>query len=294
MEVQIKEFKEPVIKINFEELKAELEKSLKDYEGLVVTEETLSGCKAAAKELAGVRRKIDQYRKDKKKEAEKPIKDFEAQCKTLIGLIEEVEKPIKDGIQVYDDKKREEKRAVAEKIIADVVESSGLNEKFAKRLDVQDKYMNLTATKKSIQEDVETRAFALKVEQDREQERIDIIQEVIESENAKINTKLSIKEFEFMLDAGLSPAVVINEIHSKAEKIYAAENPPKEPERVKEVPQVKETTPVPEETKSEKEVQQQYTATYKLFGTAEQLRSVSQFIRDNGISYKVIEQKKIR
>ena len=161
MEVQIKEFKEPVIKINFEELKAELEKSLKDYEGLVVTEETLSGCKAAAKELAGVRRKIDQYRKDKKKEAEKPIKDFEAQCKTLIGLIEEVEKPIKDGIQVYDDKKREEKRAVAEKIIADVVESSGLNEKFAKRLDVQDKYMNLTATKKSIQEDVETRAFAL-------------------------------------------------------------------------------------------------------------------------------------
>ena len=48
------------------------------------------------------------------------------------------------------------------------------------------------------------------------------------------------------------------------------------------------------ETKSEKEVQQQYTATYKLFGTAEQLRSVSQFIRDNGISYKVIEQKKIR
>ena len=36
MEVRIKEFKEPVIKINFEELKAELEKAEKD----LVTYET--------------------------------------------------------------------------------------------------------------------------------------------------------------------------------------------------------------------------------------------------------------
>lgn len=296
MEFQIKEFQVPVIKINFDELKAELESNLKDYEGLVVTEETLTGCKAAAKELSSVRRKVDQYRKDKKKEAEKPIKEFESQCKTLISLIEEVEKPIKEGIQVFDDKKREENRVMAESIIAEVVESTGLNEKYGKRLTVIDKYMNLTATQKAVREDAETRAFALKVEQDRENERIDIIQGVIDSENSRINTKLSMDEFRFMIDSDFSTSVILEEIKNKATKIYEAENKPKEePQAIPEAQKVPETQETPAEPQKpvQEAPEQQYTATIKLFGTAEQLRSVSQFIRDHGISYKVLEQKKI-
>ena len=77
MDIQVKEFQAPVIVINYETLKAELEKFLADYTGIVVTEDTLAGCKAAQKELASLRVKIDTYRKDKKKELEKPIKNFE-------------------------------------------------------------------------------------------------------------------------------------------------------------------------------------------------------------------------
>ncbi len=104
MDIQVTEFQAPKIAINYETLSAELDKFLVDYTGLVVTEQTLAGCKAAQKELAGLRVKIDTYRKDKKKELEKPIKDFEAQCKELISLVDSVEQPIKEGIKVFDDR----------------------------------------------------------------------------------------------------------------------------------------------------------------------------------------------
>lgn len=290
MELQVREYVEPVIKVNYEDLKAELESRLDDYRGLVVTEDTLAGCKAAQKELAGLRNKIDTARKEKKKELEKPIKEFEAQCKELIALIEDTEKPIKEGIKVYDDIKRDEKRQQAQQIIDEVIAAQGLNEKYAARLDVLDKYMNLTATAKGVKEDVETRAFALKVEQDREQERIDIIQGVIDSENERINTKLSIKDFEYcMMYSNISTSEVITEIKNRAQQIYDAENAPKEPQEVVERTLTPPTEEKPQET-PENAPEKQYSATYKVVGSVAELRSVSNFLREHGITYTVTEQ----
>ena len=193
MNIELKEFQPPKIVINYDELKAELEKNLEVYKGIVVTEETLAGSKATQKELANLRVKIEWYRKEKKKDMEEPVKAFDKQCKELIAMVESVEKPIKEGIKVFDDKKREKKRDIALELIKEVVKDAGLNEKYAEKLDVLDKYMNLTATQKAVKDDLETRAFALKVEQDRESERIDIINSVIESVNDRLNTKLKIE-----------------------------------------------------------------------------------------------------
>ena len=106
MDFQIKEFQSPVIITNYEEVSKNLDKQLENYKGLIVTEETLPGCRKAQAELSSARRKIDEYRKEKKKEAEKPIKNFDKQCKELILKIEKVEKPVKDGMQVFTDKKK--------------------------------------------------------------------------------------------------------------------------------------------------------------------------------------------
>ena len=86
MEVRILNEIKPVIEINFDHLKTTLTETLEKYNGIIVTEETLSGCKATQKELAGVRNKIDRYRIDKKKELSKPITAFENQCKELVAF----------------------------------------------------------------------------------------------------------------------------------------------------------------------------------------------------------------
>ena len=290
MDIEVKEFQPPKIVINYDTLKAELEKHLKVYSGLIVTAETLDGSKAAQKELASLRVKIDTYRKEKKKEIEKPIKEFEAQCKELVALVESVEKPIKEGIKVFDDQKREEKRQKALQLAAEVVEAAGLNEKYADKLDVIDKYMNLTATAKAVKEDLETRAFALKIEQDREEERLEIINSVIDSENQKLKTKLTTDMFNRMIDSEASTSTIIEEIKLRAAVLYEAENKPVEPpkeEQPTETPQQQEKAVNEAQGQPEKH----YTATLKLVGTLEELRSVSAYIKEHGISYEVLDQR---
>jgi hypothetical protein len=50
----------------------------------------------------------------------------------------------------------------AEKIIVENIKEYGLEEKFARQLNVLDSYTNLTITLKSIKEDIEIRAKILK------------------------------------------------------------------------------------------------------------------------------------
>jgi hypothetical protein len=228
VDLQITEEVLPVIAINYDEVKAALESEMTKYQKIIVTAETLSGCKATQKELAGLKRKIDTYRKDKKKVFSEPIVEFENKCKDLIALVETVETPIKKGIEVFDDEKKSEKSKVAQGIIVEVVAQYALTEKFAKQLTIIDKYMNLTATVKEVKADIEQRAMTLKVEQDRENELLEIIISTIESENTRINQKLSLSDFQRLIDLGSSTSDILADIKEKSERIYQAENAPKE------------------------------------------------------------------
>ena len=105
-------------------------------------------------------------------------------------------KPIKDGITIFDDKKREINRNHAIGLSIEVAEEYELNEKYAARLQILDKYSNLTAKSSEVKDDLSSQAIALKVEQDREAELVDIIKDTIDSENEKINTKLSFTDFQ--------------------------------------------------------------------------------------------------
>ena len=303
LEFTVKKEVLPVIQINFEELKGHLTNLLQDYKGLVVTEGNLSTCKAKQKELASTRIKIDNYRKEKKKELSKPITMFEAQCKDLISLIEQAEQPIKDGIKVFDDEKRDSKRLQAIELAKEVAEEYGLNEKYADRLEILDKYCNLTAKSNEVREDLISKAIALKVEQDRETELIEIIKDTITSENEKINLKMEFKDFEKYINMGMSAREVIGEIKNRAERIYAAENPPEpepmpEPEPLPEPVQepIKVPIPVEPETKPlapEITEEPTYYAVYRIIGTADELRNVSQFLKQNDMQYTVLEQDEL-
>jgi len=289
----------PVIEMNFTEVKTALEETLTKYNGMVVTEQTLSGCKATQKELASVRVKIDTYRKDKKKALSEPITAFENQCKELIALVEKAEQPIKDGIKVFDDKKRADKKAVAELMISEVIAEQGLNVKYAARLDVLEKYCNLTAKESEVKNDLEQRAFVLLAEQNREAELLDIIKDCINTENERINTKLKIEDFQRLINSSVATKEILAEVKQRAERTYLVENPPKvepkeEPkeEPKQEIPQAGPKTiaePVSETVVEEPT----YYATYRITGKLAELQGVSNYLKQNGITYGVTEQGEI-
>lgn len=292
VEIKVTEETLPVISINYDEIKANLESEMAKYENIVVTEETLKGCKATQKELAGLKNKIDRYRLDKKKIFSAPIVEFENKCKDLISLIETVEFPIKKGIAVFDDETKQEKRKEAQDIIDSVVEKQGLTEKYANRLTVIDKYMNLSATKKSIVEDIEARAMTLKVEQDMENELLEIIKSTIESENARINQKLGIADFQRLIDLGSSTADILAEVKRQADRIYQAENPPKvEPiEIIEQLEEVPFSEPVEVfGTPLNVELEENIFILAKISGNKDTMQGVIDLLRENDLTVEIIE-----
>jgi len=188
----------PQIKINFVEVKASIQQAMEKYNGLVVTEEELPGCKATQKQLAGYRNKLDTYRKDVKKEMTKPITDFENQCKELIGLVTDAETPIKAGIEVFNEKIRDTKRKEAQELIELAISEQQLNEKYGSQLTVLDKYTMLSAKDKDTKIDIEQRAFILLQEQEREIEAIKIekerVAEALRLENERIAELKALEE----------------------------------------------------------------------------------------------------
>jgi hypothetical protein len=213
----------PVIQTNFDMVKASLSESIKKYKGLIVTAEGLKECKADQKELASMRIKIDNYRKEIKKEVSKPITEFEDNCKTLIALIANAENPLKEGISIFDQKVRDTNRKNAEEIIESAIIQHGLNEKYASQLTVLEKYCNLTAKSSDIKNDVETRLFLLLQEQETEIETLQIMVDAILNVNKNIDAKLSIYDFQSLIDMKVSPVKIMAEINARGERIRKAE-----------------------------------------------------------------------
>ncbi|MEG2918847.1 MAG: DUF1351 domain-containing protein [Clostridium sp.] len=222
----------PVINMNFEEVRLSLIETMEKYKGIVVTEEGLKDCKATQRELSGLRKNIDTYRKQIKKEMEVPIKYFEGQCKELISLVDEVEIPIKEGIEVFNDKVRNEKLQYAENIISQSIKKYELEPRFSNQLTVLDSYTNLTATLKSIREDIENRVKSLKEQQDQAKAQAQILKATIiatvEGANATLNTKLKTEDYFKYIERGYNVAQVVGEINRAAELVRNTEKAEKE------------------------------------------------------------------
>ena len=105
---------------------------------------------------------------------------------------------------------------------------------------------------------------------------------------------MEISDFQHLIDSGFSTAIIIDEIKKRADRIHKQENEVREPKTIPTQPDL----PV-EESKSEsvietvEEKERQYSATYKVIGSVEQLRSVSAFLREHGIAYTVLDQRTI-
>ena len=190
----------PIIDINFVEINKALDELLEYYKNIVVTKDTLDSAKKDKRMLASLRTSIDNFRKDKKKLFEDPIKKLDDNCNKLKAKITEVEKPLHAAIDEYDNELRDKKRLKAEDAILDAISRYSLSDKYSKRLVVKDKYMNLSDSYKSVKEDIESEAVALKKLQDSEEKLIAEAKGIIDAGNEILTKKFSIDDFAARVD----------------------------------------------------------------------------------------------
>lgn len=288
----------PVINTNFDEVKISLLATVSKYKGIIVTEDGLKDCKATQKELSGLRNKIDGYRKAVKKEVLVPITEFENECKELEKLIVDVETPIKEGITVFDNMRREEKKTKALEFIAESVQSHQLSEKYAKRLTVLDKYLTLTGSLKAIKEDIKQRALMLVQEQDRELGIMQVIQGTIKGANETIKTPLKLSNFQNLIDMNYPIAKIIEEINKRAAMIREAEKPkPVEPpkEEIKPIEQVIEQTSIQFDNKAAEPIKKEELFFYdlKIIANFENFQKLIKLLKTDGFEYKVNDKGRV-
>lgn len=188
---------------NFEDVKKELTSQIEKYTNLVVSETNLAEMEKTQKDIAGLRIRLQKFRLEVKKDFEKPFEEFEQQIKVLASLIESTEKPIKDQIQKYEDKRREAKRTECQDLIIAVAAKIGLEEKYRDQIVIDEKWINRGSKIKAIKEDIQMKVvyFLDQQKADKEaetfrQQKIEMAQFMIESLSKDLATPLTFADVE--------------------------------------------------------------------------------------------------
>ena len=281
-ELQVSKSVIPSIEFNYDEIADTLLASLRQYKNLVVTEENYKDCKVIRKDLTRMKKSIDDFRKQKKKEMSEPIKAFEDKCKTLCGLIEDVEKPIKEATDKYDDEVREQKRLYARSAIEVAINEYGLSDAFASQLELKDEYSNLSASKTKVKEDIEQKAQWLAIEQEKYEKRKAIVMDAIEEENKTLTNKLIWDDFSGFTLESTDSSEVLEKVTGEALRRREME------QKVKE-----EFVPVHDDLKQAIEEMNDaddiIVATIEASGNEKKMDALIAFCKASGIEYEIKE-----
>ena len=287
---------EPV-SFNYEEAKERLTEMLEPYRKLVVTEDNYKLCKEKKDEVGRIGKELDDTRKAIKKAYEKPLKDFEADIKRLVLMTDKVKKDITSQLDVFDDRRRAEKKQVAESIMDEVIAEYELNEKYAGQVEFKKLYMNLTAKEADVRTDVEAQCMALRQQQDNEESIKKTIVNAVEVQNKGITAKL-VPEVYISLIGKLPTDEIIDRILKRGEEIRRMESEAekkKTPQEAVTQPESEEKPEVGERVQKQEKTpkngnQDIYKVVYVITGNAEQMHSVSKFLKENNINYNVESQ----
>lgn len=145
------------IQWNNEELKAEIAEKMRDYTGLVFTEDTIKDAKKDRAALNKLRTAFEDERKRIKRQCMAPYEQFETQVKELIALIDEPIRLIDAQIKEVEEQKKAQKR----KDIEELFGSIGFQLFVTLDKIWDDKWLNATVPLSRIEEQMKSRMYQI-------------------------------------------------------------------------------------------------------------------------------------
>lgn len=256
LELVVKEKIIGSLSINYDELKKELGLSLKQFEGLVVTEEAITESKQVRANLNKVAKVIDDRRKELKKEFLKPYEVVEKQAKELVSMVDQVINAIDLQVKGFEEKEKQEKK---EKIV-EIFLSLNYDKVELERI-FDERWLNKTYDLKKVQSDLETTIKQI-------EGNLNSIDVLVKDKNDA--TRLKAK---YLNTLDLERTIVEYEQEKQREAVI---NNAKPQEQVVE----QETTPQ-EETEEEK-----YLLQFEIVATKTQIAKLSEFLKSNNYQYR--------
>ena len=143
----------PVLSCNFEQLRAWATGLTERYINMVVTEDALVEVKKDMADLNKNKAKLEEARKEVVRRVSEPIRSFEAQIKEVVGIFDAVYTSLSGQVKAFEDAQRNEKRKHVEGLIIEA-NMNAFGSPAYLEIPIQEKWLNKTASFKSIREDL--------------------------------------------------------------------------------------------------------------------------------------------
>lgn len=268
MEMKVAEIVIPEsIDFNYEELKSEISKKVSHYETLVYTDDQIKEAKKDRADLNRVKKALNDERIRREKEYMKPFDAFKSKVNEIIKIIDSASSTIDKQVKEYEYKVKADKRLQIGQIWCNMDKPEWLT--LTKIFD--DKWLNASASMKSIQKEIE--------------ERIEQINTEIETISALewATEAMSIYKQTLDMKLAVSNGKVMLEVQKKKEEAQKAADDQEIPEEEKKGPAI-ELTPM-EPTEPE----EQNWLGFKALLTVSQALDLKDFFEQRKITFKPIK-----
>lgn len=262
-----------VIEFNYDDLQKWITEQVEKYQDLTYTDETIKNAKEDRAALNKFAERIDAARKDVKKRYLEPYNNFEEKVKSLLALIEEPTAAIDTQVKAYEEKKKAEKKTQIEEyftaVIGDLAKFLTLEKIF------NQKWLNASVTIKNVQTEID---------------------QIIEKVKFDLQTIKDLKsEWELtLIDTYLNTLDIAAALREKTRleerKRELEQTEQTEPETEQVAVQVTEQVEEPSRSAdAPADAVKIYNRKFWVKGTADQLRALGQYMKNNGIEYGGIE-----
>lgn len=255
-----------VIEFNYDDLQKWITEQVEKYKDLSYTDETIKDAKEDRAALNKFRERIDAARKDVKKRYLEPYNNFEEKVKKLLTLIEEPTAAIDAQVKEYEERKKVEKEEQIKEYFNAVVGDLSKLLSYDKIFDK--KWLNATTNIKAVQTQID---------------------QIIEKVKFDLQTIKDLKsEWELtLIDTYLQTLDIAAALREKTR----LEERQKELQQMPETEEVQVLNQVVEDNKKveTQEPVKIYTRKFWVKGTAEQLKTLGQYMKEHGIEYGGIE-----
>lgn len=140
------------IQTNFDEIEKQLAEELRQYDGIIFTEDTRIEAKKTVADLRKLKKSIDDSRKEVKAQWMEPYNRFEARVKQMIAIVDKPINYINGQVEAFEARRLEERQAEIQKIYNEEI---GELADFLPLFRIQsDKWQNASTSSKAIRKEM--------------------------------------------------------------------------------------------------------------------------------------------
>lgn len=270
-ELQIEELKLPAeISFNYEELKAELTEKVKHYEAMIYDDTQIKEAKADRANLNRLKKALNDERLKREKEYMAPFNEFKTKINEIIAIIDKPVAVIDKQVKAFEDEQKNKKAEEIQSWFDNNREELGAPEWLRLKNIGDTKWLNASASLKSIQEEIAAK---------------------VETVKAHLETIHSLPEFSFEATEVYKTSLDINKAIAEGKRLADIQKRKQEAEaRAQEEAQKQQEAPQaqPEPQPQEEPKAQAQWVKFQALLTVEQAKALKAFFEGNNIEFKTV------